>query len=70
MHAGRLVAINVRFPRVFPAASLKQELRNPGQVAEQGFPRVFPAASLKRTRNTDTSRYTLHVFRGYSPRPH
>ena len=36
------------FPRVFPAASLKQRARQGAGGCPDGFPRVFPAASLKR----------------------
>ena len=37
-----------RFPRVFPAASLKRRPEGALSDAMGGFPRVFPAASLKR----------------------
>ena len=58
-----------RFPRVFPAASLKPHHPAQSAAGARRFPRVFPAASLKR-HGESVARGFSEVFRGYSPRPH
>ena len=58
------------FPRLYAAASLKQQAILEGIGAKSSFPRLYAAASLKRFQTGAFPRFASTVFRGFMPRPH